>query len=100
MKREEKETELSKKIDYLAATTSDAPVRASQNFFRDIVSSGGELSLARFQMVGWTLALILVFVASVVDKLSMPEFSATLLGLMGLSSGTYVGFKFPTKDGK
>ena len=25
----------------------------------------------------------------------MPEFDASLLGLMGISSGTYVGFKFP-----
>jgi len=25
----------------------------------------------------------------------MPEFSTTLLGLMGLSAGTYIGFKFP-----
>jgi hypothetical protein len=23
----------------------------------------------------------------------MPDFSATLLGLMGISSGTYIGFK-------
>jgi hypothetical protein len=27
--------------------------------------------------------------------LAMPEFSATLLGLMGLSAGTYVGLKIP-----
>ena len=28
---------------------------------------------------------------------TMPDFSATLLGLMGLSSGTYVGFKMPAR---
>jgi hypothetical protein len=27
----------------------------------------------------------------------MPEFSTTLLGLMGISSGTYLGFKLPEK---
>jgi hypothetical protein len=27
----------------------------------------------------------------------MPEFDTTLLGLMGISSGTYIGFKFPEK---
>jgi hypothetical protein len=27
--------------------------------------------------------------------LTMPELSVTLLGLMGISSGTYIGFKFP-----
>jgi len=25
----------------------------------------------------------------------MPDFSTTLLGLMGISAGTYVGFKIP-----
>ena len=35
----------------------------------------------------------IIFVSSVYNNLSMPEFSTTLLGLMGISSGTYVGFK-------
>jgi hypothetical protein len=29
--------------------------------------------------------------------LAMPDFDPTLLGLMGISSGTYIGFKFPEK---
>jgi hypothetical protein len=29
----------------------------------------------------------------------MPDFGVTLLGLMGISSGTYVGFKFPQAPG-
>jgi len=36
-----------------------------------------------------------ILVSSVYNNLAMPEFSATLLGLMGISSGTYIGFKFP-----
>ncbi len=31
----------------------------------------------------------------VYNELAMPEFSATLLGLLGISAGTYVGFKLP-----
>jgi hypothetical protein len=27
--------------------------------------------------------------------LSIPDFNPTLLGLLGMSAGTYVGFKFP-----
>jgi hypothetical protein len=27
----------------------------------------------------------------------MPEFSATMLALMGISSGTYIGFKLPMR---
>ena len=41
------------------------------------------------------LAHNMIFVASVYKNLSMPQFSATLLGLMGISSGTYLGFKVP-----
>jgi hypothetical protein len=34
---------------------------------------------------------------SVARDLVMPDFDTTLLGLMGISSGTYIGFKFPEK---
>jgi hypothetical protein len=37
----------------------------------------------------------MVFVRLVYNDFAMPEFSPTLLGLMGISSGTYLGFKFP-----
>ena len=36
-----------------------------------------------------------IFGVSVYGNLAMPEFSSTLLGLMGISSGTYIGFEFP-----
>jgi hypothetical protein len=36
-----------------------------------------------------------MFVSAVYNNLTMPELSATLLGLMGISSGTYIGFKLP-----
>ena len=72
----------------------------SVNFLVDILSTGGEVSLPRFQMVAWTIVLGIVFLHTVFTTLNMPEFDATLLGLMGLSSGTYVGFKFPSTKGK
>jgi len=50
-------------------------------------------------MFVWTLVLGVIFVGSVYKNLEMPEFSATLLGLMGISSGTYLGFKVPEKQG-
>ncbi len=64
-------------------------------FLRDILSDGSGYSFHRFQIFAWTIVLGIMFVASVYNNLTMPEFSATLLGLMGLSSGTYIGFKFP-----
>jgi hypothetical protein len=46
-------------------------------------------------MLVWTLVLGILFIYSVWYRLSMPEFSATLLALLGISSGTYLGFKIP-----
>ena len=58
--------------------------------------SGGEgVSLHRVQIIGWTVVLVFVFTVQVFTKLSIPDFNPTLLGLLGLSAGTYVGFKFP-----
>jgi hypothetical protein len=48
-------------------------------------------------MATWTLVLGIIFVRSVYRELTMPDFDTSLLGLMGLSSGTYIGFKFPEK---
>jgi len=40
-----------------------------------------------------------MFVAAVYNSLAIPDFSATLLGLTGISAGTYVGFNisYPPK---
>jgi hypothetical protein len=69
----------------------------SRGFVHDVLSDADGISLHRFQMFVWTLVLGIIFIASVYKNLSMPEFSATLLGLMGISSGTYVGFKVQEK---
>ena len=77
-----------------APEAADVP---SRGFVHDVLSDAGGISLHRFQMFIWTLVLGIIFIASVYKNLSMPEFSATLLGLMGISSGTYVGFKVQEK---
>lgn len=69
--------------------------RSSQGFLRDLLSDERGISVYRFQLFAWTLVLGVIFCASVYDGLQMPQFSTTLLGLMGLSSGTYLGFKVP-----
>jgi hypothetical protein len=48
-------------------------------------------------MVVWSVLLGGLYLHSVLVYVTMPDFSATLLGLMGLSSGTYVGFKMPAR---
>jgi hypothetical protein len=72
--------------------------RGSGGFLHDVLSDGAGVSLHRLQMFVWTIVLGIIFCSSVYRRLAMPEFSATLLGLMGISSGTYLGFKFPERD--
>jgi hypothetical protein len=61
----------------------------------DLLAENNLISFHRFQIFVWTLILGIMFVANVYSELAMPEFSATLLGLLGISAGTYVGFKLP-----
>jgi hypothetical protein len=79
----------------LYSLAADAGPTVSQGFLRDILSDGSGYSFHRFQIFAWTIVLGIIFVSSVYNSLTMPEFSPTLLGLMGLSAGTYIGFKFP-----
>ena len=71
------------------------PATESIGFIRDILTDSTGYSFHRFQIFAWTIILGIIFISSVYKSLSMPEFSSTLLGLMGLSAGTYIGFKFP-----
>jgi hypothetical protein len=70
-----------------------SPPGPSQGFLFDILRDETGISFHRFQMVAWTIILGFVFITSVYANLVMPDFSPTLLGLMGISSGTYIGFK-------
>lgn len=83
-----------------ANASPNAPPQTSRGFIRDVLDDGNGVSLHRFQMFVWTIVLGIIFVDSVYRDLSMPQFSATLLGLMGISSGTYLGFKFPEQAAK
>mgnify|MGYP001595643336 CR=1 FL=1 len=70
----------------------------SEGFFIDILSDANGISFYRFQMASWTVVLGVIFISSVLNVLTMPEFPKELLALMGISSGTYIGFKFPEKQ--
>jgi hypothetical protein len=76
----------------------EQPGGTTRGFLDDVISDPNGVSLHRFQMFVWTLVLGIIFIGSVYKNLEMPEFSATLLGLMGISSGTYLGFKVPEKN--
>jgi hypothetical protein len=70
----------------------------SEGFFKDLLQDVNGVSFHRLQMLVWTFVLGLIFLYSVWKRLSMPEFSATLLALQGITAGTYLGFKFPEKQ--
>ena len=85
-------------VEAQAPAAASPPARTaavSEGFLRDVLSDDNGISLHRLQLFAWTLVLGIIFVASVYDGLQMPQFNPTLLGLMGISSGTYLGFKVP-----
>jgi hypothetical protein len=88
-------TRLAQITQQLQTLTPSASAGVSKGFLRDILSDSSGYSFHRFQIFAWTIVLGIIFISSVYNRLTMPEFSATLLGLMGISSGTYIGFKFP-----
>ncbi len=92
----EKESRL-RRLAAQAQTTPPPAPSPSVNWIVDILSDENGISFHRLQMFLWTLALGVYFCISVFKDLVMPEFDNQLLILMGISSGTYLGFKLPEK---
>lgn len=65
----------------------------SVSFFQDTLGDMNGISLHRYQMAVWTIVLSVVFLVKSYQTMSMPQFNDTLLLLMGISSGAYVGLK-------
>jgi len=96
-KIKEKESLVDEKTLQIARNITVLTPQKSEGFFNDILQDVNGVSFHRVQLLVWTLVLGMIFLHSVWKSLSMPEFSATLLALQGLTSGTYLGFKFPEK---
>jgi hypothetical protein len=92
-----KSIQLEKVTEQADKLTSKPEEAKTKGFLIDIMSDENGVSIHRFQMVVWTVVLTIIFVYEVCKNLSMPEFSNTLLTLMGISSGTYVTLKVPEK---
>jgi hypothetical protein len=67
----------------------------SEQFLQDMLSDANGVNFHRFQMLAWTIVLGIIFVSSVYRDMAMPDFNSTLLSLMGISAGTYIGLKIP-----
>ena len=79
-------------VDRRDTTTTPAK---SRGFLKDIAGGENGVELHRLQIIAWTGVMVFVFIMRVFHTLAIPDFNPTLLGLLGLSAGTYVGFKFP-----
>ena len=77
--------------------TYDDAIRpfVTEGWFKDLTTDLNGSALHRLQVFCWTWVLGGVFIFGVYRDLAMPNFSATLLALMAISSAGYVGFKFP-----
>jgi hypothetical protein len=65
----------------------------SNGFLKDILQDELGYSVHRTQMFMWTVIMGIIFVSSVIRFQQIPQLDESLLGLMGISSGAYVGLK-------
>jgi hypothetical protein len=71
----------------------------SQGWLKDLTTDINGPTVHRIQVLCWTVTLGVIFIIGVYRDLAMPpDFSATLLALMGISGAGYVGFKWPEKN--
>ena len=94
----EKEAALTKVTNDLAAATAALSTPVSKNFIDDLLTDANGANVHRFQMVGWTVVLGIIYLYGVWKTLALPDFNATLNALLGISAGTYLGFKIPEKQ--
>jgi len=86
--------QLTSKIDKLI----DGLKMGKESFICDILTDENGISFHRLQMVVFTSVLGFVFIYTAWATLTMPDFSATLLTMQGITAGTYLGFKIPEKQ--
>lgn len=77
--------------------TDASPVHVT--FLHDLLTDVNGLAFHRYQAFLWTIILGIFYVVALYRTVATPEFDANLLTLMGISSGTYLGFKLPEKQG-
>ena len=94
----QKTAELDETIKKINEASSGLSKPESEGICKDLLSDVNGVNFHRFQMVIWTVVLMALFIAGVYSTLAMPQFSNTLLALMGISSGTYLGFKIPERQ--
>jgi hypothetical protein len=70
-----------------------APFR-TQGWYKDLVTDVDGTALHRFQAMVWSALIGAAFVYVTIKSGAMPQLDDNLLGVMGISSAGYVGFKY------
>jgi hypothetical protein len=100
--REEGDAAAGTRAEQIAAQRNDLVALSgkppSRDFWKDLIHDDTGPSFHRFQIVIWTLLLGVVFIRYLVWYVAMPVFDETTLALMGISGGTYLGFKIPERQ--
>jgi len=94
----ESEVQLQVVRDKIAKSEAGLSAPVSTGLILDLLTDAEGVAFHRFQIVVWTLIMVFLFCVGVYQTLKMPEFSSTMLALMGISAGTYLGFKIPEKQ--
>lgn len=73
---------------------ADSPPKPpTGSFWRDLLNDADGPALYRVQLVAWNLVFAFVFFNGAFETFVMPTLSSSYLALMGISGGTYVGFR-------
>jgi hypothetical protein len=96
---QQQQTQVQDRENILRTYRDKSGAFASTGIWNDITTDLNGPTVHRIQVVCWTVILGGVFIVGVYRDLAMPpDFSPTLLALMGLSSAGYVGFKYSEKN--
>src|SRR5581483_7889867 len=91
------DAQLKPQIDRLDALARDL---ASEGFLKDVLTDVNGISLHRVQQLVWTMLLGLIFIYLVITSHKMPDFDNYVLGVLGISGATYLGFKIPEQPNR
>ena len=67
--------------------------KPSQGFLYDILDDGNGISIHRFQALIFNLLFGITFISGFFKNFELPEFTPFQLGLLGISSSTYLAIK-------
>ncbi|MGH9838087.1 MAG: IPT/TIG domain-containing protein [Blastocatellia bacterium] len=88
-----KEAEAKAKVQEISNEFPNAIRPGSEGLRKDILTDANGARFHRYQMAAWTFILGIIFLQQVLSRLAMPKFSETVLALMGISAGTFLGLK-------